>query len=95
MTDAMDEKTKELIAIGASIGAHCQPCLTYHVTRARELGIDAELIRAAADIGHLVEKGSVAAMRDFAHDVLDAPPQEGTPCCGGKPPARGGSCCGS
>ena len=27
----MDERTKELIAIGASVGAHCQPCLTYHV----------------------------------------------------------------
>jgi alkylhydroperoxidase/carboxymuconolactone decarboxylase family protein YurZ len=29
----MDERIKELIAIGASVGAHCQPCLTYHVER--------------------------------------------------------------
>jgi len=33
----MDEKTKELIAIGASVGAHCQPCLAWH-EKARELG---------------------------------------------------------
>ena len=30
----MDEKVKELIAVGASVGAHCQPCLTYHVVKA-------------------------------------------------------------
>jgi AhpD family alkylhydroperoxidase len=35
----MDERTRELIAIGASVGAHCQPCLTYHVEKARELGM--------------------------------------------------------
>jgi AhpD family alkylhydroperoxidase len=39
---AMDEKVKELIAIGASVSAHCQPCLTYHVGKARELGVSEE-----------------------------------------------------
>ena len=29
----LDERTKELIAIGASVCAHCQPCLTYHVNK--------------------------------------------------------------
>lgn len=43
----MDERTKELIAIGASVGAHCQPCLTYHMEKARELGANDEDIRAA------------------------------------------------
>ena len=37
MQKVMDEKTKELIAIGASVSAHCQPCLTYHVAKAKEL----------------------------------------------------------
>ena len=52
----MDERTKELIAIGASVGAHCQPCLTWHVEKAREMGIDDETIRAAIETGHMVEK---------------------------------------
>lgn len=50
----MDDRTKELIAIGASVGAHCQPCLTYHVGKARELGIDEESIRAAIETGHMM-----------------------------------------
>jgi AhpD family alkylhydroperoxidase len=67
----MDERTKELIAIGASVGAHCQPCLTYHVEKARELGIDDEEIRAAIETGHMVEKGAMSAMRKFSAIILD------------------------
>ncbi len=67
----MDERTKELIAVGASVGAHCQPCLTYHVEKARELGIDNEDIRAAIETGHMVEKGAMSAMKKFSASVLD------------------------
>ena len=66
----MDEHTKELIATGASVCAHCQPCLTHHLKKARELGIDDEGIRAAIEVGHMVEKGAMAAMRNFTADVL-------------------------
>ena len=34
----MDEKTKELVAIGASVGTHCQPCLTWHVGEVPRIG---------------------------------------------------------
>ncbi len=71
----MDERTKELIAIGASVGAHCQPCLTYHVEKARELGIDDESIRAAIETGHMVEKGAMSAMRKFSAKILESAPQ--------------------
>lgn len=67
----MDERTKELIAIGASVGAHCQPCLTYHVEKARELGINDEEIRSAIETGHMVEKGAMSAMRKFSANILD------------------------
>ena len=89
----MDERTKELIAIGASVGAHCQPCLTYHVEKARELGIDGEDIRLAIETGHMVEKGAMSAMKKFSASILDAAPSttycncsaDNTPpkaCCG-------------
>ena len=66
----MDERTQELIALGASVCAHCQPCLAYHVNKAKELGIDKESILAAIAVGHQVEKGSMAAMRQFSDGVL-------------------------
>ena len=43
----LDEKTKELVAVGVSEGARCQPCLTWHVAKARELGIGEELTQEA------------------------------------------------
>lgn len=78
----MDEKTKELIAIGASVGAHCQPCLTWHVEKAREMGIDDETIREAIATGHMVEKGAMSAMRKFSDSVLapKAAVNEHEPC---------------
>lgn len=84
----MDEQTKELIAIGASVGAHCQPCLTYHVEKARELGINDDEIRLAIETGHMVEKGAMSAMKKFSASILsndcnlsidNAPPKA---CCG-------------
>ena len=71
MKEEMDERTKELVAIGASIGAHCQPCLTYHVAKAKELGVDADLIGAAINVGHTVQQGAAAAMREFAKRILN------------------------
>ncbi len=89
----MDERTKELIAIGASVGAHCQPCLTYHVEKARELGIDDESIRAAIETGHMVEKGAMSAMRKFSASILESSPQVAA-CTSGKDGAPPKGCCG-
>ena len=58
----MKESMKELIAIGASVGAHCTPCLEYHIKAAISLGVNPDEIRQAIEIGHKVEKGAMAAM---------------------------------
>jgi AhpD family alkylhydroperoxidase len=88
----MDENMKELIAIGASVSAHCQPCVTYHVGKARELGIGEEDIRAAVAVGQQVEKGAGAAMREFAEKVVGGgePAVRTPPCCSGGAVKNGG-----
>jgi AhpD family alkylhydroperoxidase len=48
-------RLKELIAVGASVTAHCQLCLTYHVAKAKEMGIDDQEIREAVNVGHQKE----------------------------------------
>lgn len=74
----MDEKTKELIAVGASVAAHCQPCLRFHVDKAVELGIDTDAIAQAVAVGKMVQKGGLAAMRSYADGLLEelAPPEQ-------------------
>jgi len=93
MKEKIDEQTKELIAIGASISAHCQPCLTYHVAKAKELGLDADLISAAIDVGYMVQTGATVAMKEFANRVLSAL-TPGSPASCKCETTGGKSCCG-
>ncbi len=67
----MDKRTEELIAIGASVGAHCQPCLEYHIKAAQELNISPEEINQAIEIGHMIEKGAMSAMRKFSKFITE------------------------
>lgn len=91
----MDDKIRELIAIGASVAAHCQPCLEYHVGKSRELGIVEEEIAEAVQVGHRVARGAEQAMREFAAEVVAGTPsvQDRPACCAGPAP-HGGECCG-
>ena len=88
----MNEQTKELIALGASVAAHCQPCLKYHYAKARELGLSAEDIQEAIALGHQVESGARKAMSDFEKELSAATVSESEPCCGGESSEKS-SCC--
>ncbi len=65
----MDNRMKELIAIGASITAICQPCLEYHVAKAHENGAAEEEIRDAIAVGKIVRKGAAGKLDRFASTV--------------------------
>jgi AhpD family alkylhydroperoxidase len=62
----MNEKIRELIAIGASITANCQPCLQAHREKALSCGADHQEVTAAIEIGHMVRKGAAARMQAFS-----------------------------
>lgn len=71
----------ELVAIGAAIGAGCEPCLRYHVKVARELGVSDVDLRAAIDLGRRVRDVPRQRILDLAerllagqpHNTVDAP----------------------
>lgn len=89
----MNEQTKELIAIGASVSAHCQPCLTYHVGKAKELGVSEEEIQQAIETGHMVEKGAMSAMRKYSANIAGPASFAGSCGCSAESaPLR--ECCG-
>lgn len=90
----MNEKMKELVAIGASVAGHCQPCLTYHLAKARDLGIDEQDIREAIETGQMVEKGAMSAMRDFVNSTLKSDDKTTQACCGGDASSGTRKCCG-
>lgn len=64
-TEVLIGRHKELIAIAASVTAHCQSCLTWHLDKARKNGAGENEINMAIAIGKAVQKGASAAMESF------------------------------
>jgi AhpD family alkylhydroperoxidase len=62
----LDTKTKELIAVGSSIAANCQPCLKYHLKIAKDSGATEEEIKDAMEIAGLIKSKSAIVMDEFA-----------------------------
>ena len=67
--EMLDEKMKELIAIGASVSANCHPCVKYHTAKAREMNIDEAEIRQAMDVGKMVRKGAAGQMDKLLEEI--------------------------
>ncbi len=65
----MEMRIKELIAVGASITANCQPCLRYHVGQARDAGANEQEIGEAIAVAKMVRTGAMAKMDEFAATV--------------------------
>jgi AhpD family alkylhydroperoxidase len=65
----LDDKIKELIAIGASISANCHPCIKFHVAKAHELKIDEAEIQQAIEVGKMVRKGAAGQMDKLLEEL--------------------------
>lgn len=65
----MNDRIRELIAIGASVTANCQPCLTSHVEKALKSGADPQEVTVAIEIGNRVRKGAAARMEEFSANL--------------------------
>jgi AhpD family alkylhydroperoxidase len=65
----LDDKTKELIAIGASISCNCHPCVKFHLDKAGKLGIESEDIKEALKVGMMVRRGAAGKMDELLSEV--------------------------
>ena len=78
----MDEKIKEMIAIGASVTANCIPCIQYHFAKAREAGVTDTEIKAAVQVGKLVRKGAAHKWDEEISALLSASSEQHNAACG-------------
>jgi AhpD family alkylhydroperoxidase len=58
----VDERIKELIALGASVACNCHPCVKFHLDQAGKLGIRSEDIEEALKVGMMVRGGAAGQM---------------------------------
>ncbi|MCX6652386.1 MAG: carboxymuconolactone decarboxylase family protein [Methanomassiliicoccales archaeon] len=66
----MDEKSKEITAIAASVAGHCQPCLKHHLEKARLLGVPEEDIQGAINLAKIISEKGDERMLEFAESLL-------------------------
>ena len=66
----MENKTKELIAIGASVAANCIPCLNFHVKKAQEFGASQQELIIASKIGLHVKAGAAEKVETHVSTML-------------------------
>ncbi|HLZ35093.1 MAG TPA: carboxymuconolactone decarboxylase family protein [Nitrospira sp.] len=83
----LDNRIKELIAVGASITANCQPCLQYHTSEAQKSGADEDDILEAIEVGKMVRRGAAGKMDKFVASLS----QSATPSDTGSS-HEGGNC---
>lgn len=68
----IDDRIKELIAVGASVTANCLSCLEYHVGKALETGADRQEITEAVAVGKTVRKGAAGKTDKLALSLLES-----------------------
>lgn len=81
----LTQTEKELIAVGASIAAGCQPCTAYHFRAARDAGAGEEEIRQAVDDALCVRNSAAKIMAGLAEKHLGSALASEAPCCSEKP----------
>ena len=66
----MDERMKELVAIGAAAAANCHTCMDHHLAKCDKLGVSREEVIAAVRVGLMVNHGAELAIRKKARELL-------------------------
>ncbi len=82
----LDERMREMIAVGTAVGANCHPCLRFHTAKAREVGVANDEIAQAIEVGKAIRKGAQGSMDKLVGELLHE---------GEAPPATAGCGCGS
>lgn len=66
----MDERMRELVAMGASAAANCHPCMDHHMAKCDELGIARHEVAEAVKVGLMVNHGAERGIRKKARELL-------------------------
>jgi AhpD family alkylhydroperoxidase len=69
---ALAQKDKELVAIGASIGALCRPCIEHHIPAGREAGLTEPELARAVEVAQAIHRTAVELLFRRSRELLQA-----------------------
>ncbi len=65
MNENLDERTKELIGIAASVAGHCRKCFLYHFKQAKKLGVSLDDIQEVIEFAGSISAAGDRGMNEF------------------------------
>lgn len=68
----LNDRQKELVAVGASVGAGCRPCASHHLKAGAKAGLAGEQLLAAVASAERVSAEAAVGMGDHARAKLGA-----------------------
>lgn len=81
---ALSPRERELVAIGASIGSNCVPCVQFHIPAAKQAGLTDVQVQEAIKIADDVRKVPARNVYEEATRQMSmaVDREKGAPCCG-------------
>jgi AhpD family alkylhydroperoxidase len=72
---------EELVAIGASVGAGCHPCLEYHLAEVQKAGISRDVMLQAVADAECVKRSAYNELAVRGRELLDEAAELPLSCC--------------
>jgi alkylhydroperoxidase/carboxymuconolactone decarboxylase family protein YurZ len=76
----LEEKTENLIAIGAATASNCIPCFEHIFEKAISSGITSAEIKRASEIAEQVKKGAHVALANTVSELIGDKKTTDLPC---------------
>jgi AhpD family alkylhydroperoxidase len=67
---ALEQQDKELVAIGASIGALCRPCLEHHIPAGRDAGLTERQLARAVEVAQATHRIATGLLFQRSDELL-------------------------
>ncbi len=81
------QQVSELVAIGAAVAAHCEPCLRYHTRLAEQIGVSradmAAAVRVAENVKATPHRNILSLAARLTQDDAADRPAAGSCCSAG------------
>ena len=70
MSEKLDERTKELVGIAASVSGHCRPCFLYHYKQAKTIGASFDEIQEVVQFAGRISAAGDQGMNEFIFKTM-------------------------
>jgi len=77
----LSAREREVVAVGAAVGAGCRPCTQYHVRASLKAGLSEEEIRLAVEEAEVLRIHAATSIADFARGLLGSQEGRAAPLC--------------